>query len=151
MEWKDEYSVGVSEIDNQHKLLLRSFSAIEESINLNQGWSNTHYAIIELIQFARIHFSFEEAMMRMFDYPETDAHQKEHEHFFVKLDSIERHSLKKTAKVEMVQFLQDWLTKHILDRDKGYANHIFSGATVVKSNDNPLIGRNRVLSPHSTR
>ena len=138
MEWKDEYSVGVSEIDNQHKLLLKSFSAIEESINLNQGWSNTHYAIVELIQLARIHFSLEEAMMRMFGYPGTDAHQKEHEHFFAKLDSIERHSLKKTTKVEMIQFLKDWLTKHILDSDKGYANHIFSGAKLVQSNGNPL-------------
>lgn len=132
MEWKDEYSLGILEIDNQHRLLLRSFSVIEESIRLDQGWSNTHYAIIELIQLVRMHFSFEEALMRMFAYPGIEEHQKEHQGFFDHLERIERHSLKKSAEKGMVQFLRDWLTTHILGTDRGYANHIFSGAQVVR-------------------
>lgn len=137
MEWKDKYSVGILEIDDQHKLLLRSFTALEEAIKLNQGWSNTHYAILDLIQLARMHFSFEEAIMRMFAYPGMEAHQKEHQSFFAKLGSIERHSLKKSADVEMVQFLRGWLTTHILGSDRGYAHHIFSGAQVVRSSCDP--------------
>lgn len=141
MEWKDEYSVGILEIDNQHKLLLRSFAVIEESIKLDQGWSNTHYAIEELIQLAHMHFSFEEAMMRMYDYPGVYAHIKEHQYFFETLDNIERLSLGKHVGVEMVQFLNSWLTKHIMGSDRGYANHIFSGAPVVRSSGNSHIGR----------
>jgi hemerythrin len=137
MKWKDEYSVGILEIDDQHKLLLRSFSAIVESISLDQGWSNTHYAIVKLNQLAHMHFSFEEAMMRMFGYPETEAHQKEHQNFFAKLDSIESRLLKKPADVEMVQFLRGWLTTHILGSDRGYAKYIFSGAQVVRFNCDP--------------
>jgi hemerythrin-like metal-binding protein len=133
MEWKDEYSVGIVEIDNQHKLLLRSFSVIEETMNLDQDWSNTHYAIVELIQLTRAHFSFEEALMRMFGYPETEAHQKDHQYIMVRLDSFERHSLNKSSDVEMFQFLQDGLMAHMYDSDKGIAKHIFSGAQVVKS------------------
>lgn len=133
MEWKNEYSIGILEIDDQHKLLLRSFTAIEEAIKLNQGWSNAHYAILELIQLARMHFSFEDAIMRMFAYPDMEAHQMEHRSFFDKLDSIERHSLKKSADVEMIQFLRGWLAMHILGSDRGYAHHVFSGALVVKS------------------
>lgn len=137
MEWKDEYCVGILEIDNQHKLLLRSFSVVEESIKLNQGWSNTHYAIIELTQLARMHFSFEEAIMRMFGYPEIDAHQREHQHFFDKIRFIERQSLKKSAELEMVEFLESWLTNHVLNSDLGYAKHIFSVGQVVRSNSDP--------------
>jgi len=137
MEWKDEYSLGILEIDNQHKLLLRSFTAIEESIESNQGWSNTHYAIMELIRLARMHFSFEEAVMRMYAYPGSKKHQKEHQRFFDHLERIERQSLKKSAEVKMVQFLKDWLTTHILGTDRGYANHIFSGAQVVRFNGIP--------------
>jgi hemerythrin len=139
MEWKDEYSVGILEIDDQHKLLLRSFTAIEESIRLDQGWSNTHYAILDLNQLARMHFTFEEAIMHMFGYPETEAHQNEHQQFFSRMASIERHSLKKSAEVEMVQFLRSWLTTHILGSDRGYAKHIFSGAQVVRSVREPLV------------
>jgi hemerythrin-like metal-binding protein len=139
MEWKDEYSVGILEIDDQHKLLLQSFTEIEESIKLGQGWSNTHYAILELNQLARMHFTFEEAIMHMFGYPEMEAHKIEHQQFFAKMASIERHSLKKSAEVEMVQFLRSWLTMHILGSDRGYAKHIFSGAQVVGSNYDSLI------------
>ncbi|HUW00050.1 MAG TPA: bacteriohemerythrin [Gallionella sp.] len=134
MEWKDEYSLGLLEIDNQHRLLLRSFTVIEESIKLDQGWSNTHYAIIELIELVRMHFSFEEALMRIFAYPGIEEHQKEHQGFFDHLKRIEHHSLKKSAEKGMVQFLRDWLTKHILGTDRDYAKHIFSGAQVVRLN-----------------
>jgi hemerythrin len=137
MEWKDEYSLGILEIDNQHKLLLRSFTAIEESIKLEHGWSVTHYAIIELLQLVRMHFSFEEALMHMFAYPGSKKHKKEHQRFFDHLEKIERQSLKKSAEVQMVQFLEDWLTTHILGTDRGYANHIFSGAQVVRFNGIP--------------
>ncbi len=140
MEWKDEYSMGILEIDNQHRLLLRSISVIEESIRLNQGWSNTHYAILELIQLARMHFSFEEALMRMFAYPRMDTHQDEHQHFFTRLDGIERQSLRKSAEAEMIDFLKSWLTKHILVSDRDYAKHIFSGAPVVRHNCEPSSG-----------
>ena len=50
MEWKDDYSIGILEIDDQHKLLMRGFSAIEEAIVRNSGWSDTHYAIVTFMQ-----------------------------------------------------------------------------------------------------
>ena len=133
MEWKDDYSIGILEIDDQHKLLMRGFSAIEEAIVRNSGWSDTHYAIVELIKIAHIHFTFEEALMRIFGFPGTEPHQKEHEHFFAKLDNIERLALKETAKIEIVTFMQDWLATHILANDRAYAKHILSGAQVVRS------------------
>jgi len=138
MEWKDEYSLGILEIDNQHKQLMSSFSAIEESINLDLGWSNTHYAIVELIKVAHLHFAFEEALMRMFGYPGSDAHQKEHQSFFDDLENIERIALKEAARIEIVEFMQNWLASHILVNDRGYANHIFSGAQLVRSGHYPI-------------
>ncbi|MGC2048769.1 MAG: bacteriohemerythrin [Gallionella sp.] len=138
MEWKDEYSLGILEIDNQHKLLMNAFSGIEESITLDLGWSNTHYAIVDLIKIAHMHFAFEEALMRMFGYPGSDAHQKEHRSFFDKLENIERLALKETAKIEIVEFMQNWLASHILVNDRGYAKHIFSGAQLVRSGRLPI-------------
>jgi len=137
MEWKDEYSLGILEIDNQHKLLMNGFSVIEDSITSDLGWSNTHYAIVELIKIAHMHFAFEEAMMRMFGYPGSDSHQKEHHHFFAKLDDIERLALKEKARIEIVDFMQGWLANHILVNDRGYAKHIFSGAQVVRTGNVP--------------
>ena len=48
MEWQDEYSVGILEIDRQHERLLDGFSIIEEIIALDQDISNRHYAIVTM-------------------------------------------------------------------------------------------------------
>ena len=135
MDWKDEYSVGILEIDNQHKAMLRSFSIIEETFESGQDRSNTHYAIVELIQLSRMHFLFEEAMMRMYDYPESESHKKCHQQLMIRLDSVERNASNNASDFEIVKLMRDYLMAHMLGDDKGYAQYILSGAQVVKSRE----------------
>jgi hemerythrin len=61
------------------------------------------------------------------DIPQQSRTNKEHQHFFAKLDSIERLSLKETAKIEIVDFMQDWLATHILVNDRAMQNTSFPG------------------------
>jgi len=133
MEWKNEYSVGIAEIDDHHKLLLNGISDVEMSMSTDQSWSNTHYAVVKLTQLARMHFSVEESVMRLFGCPNFEVHRMEHQFFFEKLDNIEKMLLRKSAEIELVQFLHNWLKTHILGCDRIYADHILSGAKVVKS------------------
>ncbi len=135
MEWNDKYSTGIREIDEQHRLMLLRFAAIDQSIKLDRGWSATHYAIVELLQIARTHFSLEEALMRMFGYPETNAHRKEHQDFILKLESFERQTLNNATDREMGNYLREWLATHMLESDSGYVRHILSGAPLVVSTD----------------
>ena len=72
-------------------------------------------------------------MMRMFGYPESEAHKKCHQHLMIRLDSIERNALNKSSEPEVVKLMRDCLMAHMLGDDKGYANYILSGAQVVKS------------------
>ncbi|MDP2794172.1 MAG: bacteriohemerythrin [Sulfurisoma sp.] len=133
MEWKDEYSLGIAEIDNQHKVLLRGFSAVEEAIGLGRGWSSVHFAIVELRDLAASHFAFEEALMRLYGYAELEEHAESHRNLLVKLQEIEHASIRTSAERDMVEFLRNWLTMHIQGADKGYARHILTGAAVVRS------------------
>jgi hemerythrin len=133
MEWKDEYSLGIAEIDEQHKSLLQGFSVVEQTLRDGRGWADTHYAIVELTTLAIRHFSFEEALMRLFGYPHLDDHEHGHRYFFIRLEEIERQALRASAESEMVEFLREWLTRHILGDDRGYAAYILSGAQVVRT------------------
>lgn len=135
MEWNEQYSTGIQEIDEQHRLMLLRFAAIDQSIKLDQGWSATHYAIVGLLQIARTHFSLEEALMRMYGYPETEAHKKEHQEFFQKLESFERQTLNNAVDRGMGIYLRDWLATHMLESDRDYVRHIFSGASLVVTSD----------------
>jgi len=133
MVWKDEYSVGLHEIDVQHKELLSLFTRVTDVLEESSSWTDVHYRIVELRTFAAYHFQFEEALMRMFGYAEHAGHAEFHQQFFVKIAEFERHSILGDAKREMLQFLFDWLFSHILKSDKDYAQHILSGAPVVRS------------------
>ena len=133
MHWRDEYVLGIQEMDNQHKTLIQGFTAIEEAIRLEKNWSTIHFNITDLKDFARFHFSCEEALMRMFGYPEIKLHTAEHTHFFKVLSDIEINSIRKSVEKDLVKFLRLWLTKHIVGSDREVARHILSGASVMRT------------------
>ena len=133
MQWTDEYSVGIEEIDNQHKELLRLFSVVENSIAADQGWSSVHYAILEIKHFVEFHFEFEEAVMRMYDFPDYEQHCLGHSVFVGKMSAIVGKSLKGDNQEKLVAFFFDWLLNHIKMADRDYAQHILAGAKLKSS------------------
>ena len=133
MHWKSEYSVGIDEIDKQHRVLLDYFNLIEDAVSAGGSWSGLHFILIQLHDFARIHFSVEETLMHMFAYPGTADHISLHQGFFAKVKELEQQSLTTDVTRGTVEFLHNWLLEHITGADRGYARHIASGAAVVLS------------------
>lgn len=133
MDWKPEYSLGIQEIDDQHQRLLRHFTSIEEAFRDERSWADRHFVIVDLVEFVRFHFEFEEAIMRMFGFAHFDEHRREHASFFTMVEDIERCSLHRSAEERMVGLLRHWLTDHILGSDRGYADLVLSGAPVRRS------------------
>jgi hemerythrin len=133
MQWQNEYSIGIQEIDSQHQELVRLFLQITESVAAELDWSEIHLRILQLGSFAEFHFKFEDALMRVFAYPESVEHAGFHEQFFEKLKVIEESAIVDQVRHDMVKLLLDWLFGHILVADKAYANFILGGAAVVRS------------------
>ena len=137
MKWTQEYSLGIREIDEQHKRIVELFSKINTAIDGGAGWSAINYDILELLDFAQKHFVFEEALMRLYGYQEIIGHAESHLIFVAKIVEVQRQSLQKTttdiALKELQQFSYDWLKKHILEEDKKYADYILSGVSIVRS------------------
>jgi hemerythrin len=131
MEWSADHSVGIEEIDRQHKELLRLFSIIKEAIANDQGWSAIHYGLVEVKRFAHFHFQFEEALMRLYGFAECAQHTATHEKMLHRLESTEHESLQESTKEEILRFFRDWLVDHIHGADRSYARHILEGAKVV--------------------
>lgn len=124
-QWKDEYSVGIDEVDDQHKELISCIASLEQAIESGdekQRWSAIHYAIVRLSDYARVHFSVEESLMRIFNYPGCVEHIFQHQEFARYLADMERRSLiQDISEDEIVDFLRNWLRTHILVDDKKYA------------------------------
>jgi hemerythrin len=77
--WKEEFSVGVAEVDFEHRELIELINSLHDSARSGAG----HDAVIEALGeiYAQIasHFALEEKMMRTSHYPALLEHKQDHE------------------------------------------------------------------------
>ncbi|EIJ41587.1 hemerythrin-like metal-binding domain-containing protein [Beggiatoa alba B18LD] len=122
VEWTDELSVGVQEIDEQHKILVGLVNRMYESIVKRTDQAEIKRVLDELAQYTVIHFAVEESLMRIFDYPDYEIHKKHHEELTKQVVDLQKRVTKGegTVSIEVLHFLRHWLTHHILQDDKRY-------------------------------
>jgi hemerythrin len=123
MKWRTEFSVGIEEIDEQHKVLADCVTLIENAVIGKERWLAVHSALVRAADFARIHFAVEESLMRIHAYPALERHIVEHRKFSDVLESLQTRSLSADVSEEMIPFLRGWLEEHVPMHDQPYASH----------------------------
>lgn len=123
VEWSDVLSVGIEEIDAQHKVLVGMINEMHEAIHERRGSDAVHGVLTKLGDYTRIHFAVEESLMRILGYPGYDEHKELHEELIANLQDLQHKvDTGKTAiGFELMHFLKIWLTKHIMESDQQYA------------------------------
>ena len=124
MDWKADYSIGIPEIDEQHMQLFACIDRLDAAASDEDRRLAVYFVMEELKDYARIHFTVEEIVMRLFDYPGLEAHAAEHRAFALKIESLEKNELRQDIYVEATQYLRAWLINHIKVTDKRYAEHL---------------------------
>jgi len=120
--WDGVYSVGMNEIDEQHKLLFDIINTLWDAVILRQDGAAVLHTIAELERYTLTHFTAEESFMRAHNYSGFDEHKKQHVAFIERIRQ-ERQAVEGGASVtlDLINFLKDWLIDHILVKDKAYA------------------------------
>jgi hemerythrin len=122
-EWADELSVGIEEIDVQHKLLVGLVNRLYDETIVHQADAATLDEILnELVEYTIIHFAVEESLFRIFDYPATEIHTRHHNELKGQVLELQQKVKRGEVKVniELLVFLKNWLQHHILEEDKLY-------------------------------
>ncbi|KAI9005746.1 hypothetical protein DFJ74DRAFT_712779 [Hyaloraphidium curvatum] len=128
VEWRDEFVLGVEEIDEQHHALVDAMNRLAPS--LKAGDSDSVAAVlIFLDSYVRDHFSLEKGLMQRYRYPFTDEHMREHqsfvEHFKRLRYEIESGRHQHPFLVFLVQvFLIDWFANHSTQTDRHLTTHL---------------------------
>lgn len=122
-EWKQEYSVQIPEIDAQHQRLFALAGTLHKAMAEGKGKDVLQQALARLINYTKEHFAAEEALMRKFNYPEFEAHKKEHEKLTAQVVDFQQRFQRKEncLTVDLMQFLKTWLQQHISRSDQKYA------------------------------
>ncbi|WMJ90157.1 bacteriohemerythrin [Anaerocolumna sp. MB42-C2] len=123
-EMKDEYYTGIELIDKEHKELFRladeAYQVLKDDF-IADKFDHIVSIIIGLKDYAIKHFSDEEAYMQSIQYKKLLSHKIEHNDFIEKLEAINfdqmDHNQAGTL-VDLLEFLNDWLVHHILEKDK---------------------------------
>ena len=124
MEWREEYSIGIPEIDEEHKVLLVCIARLEDAKDDKQSDLAVYFVLGELEDYVRVHFTVEEVIMRLFDFPGKEAHIRAHRKFAEYVRSMQKSELQKQTRDEITAFLRDWLVNHIMTADRQYARFL---------------------------
>ena len=126
VEWKDDYSVGIDSIDQQHKKLLNLINQLQTAVDYSTGEQFEREALDELVDYTKTHFTYEEGLMRDNDYPDFEPHKLQHEKMFEKVREVlaEYEQDQDTAMANAAEYLRDWLINHINGTDKEYSSYL---------------------------
>ena len=130
--WQDEYSVGVKEFDEQHKILFGIINELGDALDGGEDRESVREIMKHLLRYTRVHFRDEELNQIFYDYPEYKKHKDEHERL---TNEVVEYALDLSAKPElapkMMSFLQNWILKHILVNDVKYTK-FFEGKDIME-------------------
>lgn len=118
--WSDMLSVGVQDIDNQHRVLVGLLNQLGDVVQGQVSEWDQGAVLTALVDYTHTHFQFEEDLMRRVGYEETDSHVQQH-HDLVRAVAamVDAQARGEQADAEaLVVFLRDWLTGHIMGTDR---------------------------------
>lgn len=134
VEWSDVLSVGIEEIDEQHRVLVGLVNQMHDAIHEKHGSAVVNEILGKLAEYTRIHFAVEESLMRILGYPDYEDHKAQHEGLLHTVVDLQQkvESGKTAIGFELMHFLKLWLTKHIMESDQKYSDHFISAGAHAK-------------------
>ena len=126
IEWKEQYSLGVAEVDHEHRELIDLINELYEIVSSENSDLAVADFLGELYTRISAHFALEEKVMRDSNYDEYDDHKADHERL---LDDIRdlMDDYEDGVYVDVEGFgkrLDEWFSEHFRTRDARLHNKI---------------------------
>ena len=127
IQWTQEFSVGVSSLDEEHKKLIAILNELGHAIKENNGKDVLGKIIDKLLAYTATHFKHEEDLFYQTSYPDAAAHRKEHEELTRSVNDIQaefRFGATNELASKVLAFVTSWITNHVMISDKKFTAHL---------------------------
>lgn len=125
--WQPDFATGSAIIDDQHRVLIKMLNDADTKLDDRSPLADYESIVKGLLSYAGYHFKTEEDMMVRLaygkDHPATaERHLDQHREFAASVQEVQRKIAagEHIPKADLVKFLTDWLSNHILHTDKEF-------------------------------
>ncbi len=132
LEWQDEYTVGVKELDDQHRALLGAINVMLREQKDNYDAEKFSDALFSLIHYAYTHFATEERYLVQAHFPDLKQHVLEHIDFIMKTLglALRIESEGDKTRIDLLRYLKEWYSSHVLGTDRHYVPFLASSKSM---------------------
>ncbi len=125
LEWSPRLMVGEKSIDEQHQRLVALFNELHDGLHNAAPRQRIDAVLKSLLEYTQFHFAHEAALMKKHGYPQEGQHLAMHEDLVKRaLEYKRRFDAGEAIGTDLVNFVRDWLTQHILKSDRALADYI---------------------------
>ena len=122
IEWQDHLSVGVAEIDRQHKQLFDKFNAFLAASGAGQGAEDVSRLFWFLTAYVATHFADEELLQKRIGFPDYPKHREQHLAFTREVAGLKERLASEGPSGELISTatltMTGWLIEHISGMDR---------------------------------
>jgi hemerythrin-like metal-binding protein len=123
--WNDSYSVKIKEMDNQHKKLIDLINTLHDAMKVGKGKEAVGEISTALVDYTKRHFSAEEMLMKLHDYPGYEDQKRAHMQLVSQIAVIQKKYEDGTVlSQDVITFLKNWLVNHIQGMDQKYGPYL---------------------------
>jgi len=135
IKWQDIYEVHVDEIDSQHRKLVGLVNDMAEAMRAGKGKTVVGKVLKNLVEYTAYHFETEEGYFREHEYPEYEEHRRMHQELTKRAKELKRafDLGKPIVTAQVMQFLSNWLNKHIVEEDRKFGRYLDTRISAIKT------------------
>jgi hemerythrin len=119
LEWKEEYSTGIDDVDDEHRDLIDVINRLHDLLLADDAKLAVPAFFARLIEGVSAHFTLEERIMRESGYPALAEHQEDHERLLDEMrDLVEAFGhAEEVDSVDLAMRLEPWFSQHFATHD----------------------------------
>jgi hemerythrin-like metal-binding protein len=132
--WDERFSVGVKKLDEQHQELFKMVGDLSENQDSAADSELLREVLERMSRHAEDHLTTEERIMMEYGYPEYASQVREHTEFKTKTARFRTDAIsgKSGLAREVLDYLESWLTNHILESDLRFKDFLIDKGFLPK-------------------
>jgi len=136
IDWNDILSVGILEMDDEHKELFKRINALLVGLLGTDGSRNIPNLMASVIEYTVFHFNDEQELMRKHNYPKLKNHMELHTYYLKEMGEIQAEltagNFNAPLLIKIQEKMVNWLLEHIAKVDHDYSEFILAKDTPQK-------------------